>query len=374
MRIPTRTECDSTTEVPAPLVPVKRSSGILRRVGLLLGILLLARGGLGRDLLAHFYYLNDPSSLRALQTHYRQVSLVSPAWFVVDQSGRLQTTLDPAVIAWARTHGVALMPLLVNENFRPEIAHTVLTDPQIQSDVVGGILKACILHRFYGIEFDFEAVPTADRPAYTQFIRRLAGQFHGNYLRLGVAVPAPLASAPSGGSSGNRNKRVWPVSAQSGAFDYHALAEAADFLPLMTYDQHIQPADPGPLASLPWVDACTRKVLDWVPAEKLLLGVPLYYRDWFGKSVREGGYLEALSLISKWRVPIEYDPKEGEPSVKFQDGNVAHTICFENARSLREKIRLVKRYRLLGFSAWRLGYEDPAAWKESFPKARRRLP
>ncbi len=374
MRIPLETECSPTAADPAPPMPAKRRSLALRRVGLLLGMLLLARSSSARDLLAHFYYLNDPSSLRSLQTHYRQVSLVSPTWFVVDPSGSLQSTLDPAVIAWAQAHRVALMPLLVNENFRPEIAHAVLTDPQIQSDVVGRILKACTLQRFYGIELDFEGVPAADRPAYTQFVRRLAAQFHGNHLKLGVAVPAPLVPTPPRGSRGNSNGMVWPSSEQSGAFDYHALAEAADFVSLMAYDQHFQPGDPGPLAGLPWVDACTRKVLGWVPADKLLLGMPLYYRDWFGKSVREGGYLEAVSLLSKLRAPVEYDRKEGAPLVKFQDGNEAHTLCFENARSLREKVQLVRRYRLLGFSAWRLGYEDPAAWKESFPKARRRLP
>ena len=151
MHIPSGIECSLIAADPAPPMPAKRRSLALRRVGLLLGMLLLARSSSARDLLAHFYYLNDPSSLRSFQTHYRQVSLVSPAWFVVDQSGRLQSTLDPTVIAWAQAHRVALMPLLANENFQPEIAHAVLTDPQIQSDVVGRILKACTLQRFYGI-------------------------------------------------------------------------------------------------------------------------------------------------------------------------------------------------------------------------------
>ncbi len=372
VRIPSHEEFPSIAALPASPESAKKFFPALWRVGLLL--LLLARGSYGRELLAHFYSLNDPSSLRSLQSHYRQISLVSPTWFVVDRSGRLQSSLDAGVVTWTRAHGVALMPLLVNDNFQPEIAHAVLTDPQIQSEVVGGILKACTLHRLYGIEIDFEGVPTADRPVYTQFIRHLAWQFQRNHLKLGVAVPAPLASTPSGGPPGDADGKMWPLYEQSGAFDYHALGEAADFVSLMAYDQHIQPADPGPLAGLPWVEACLRKVLGWVPAEKLLLGMPLYYRDWYGKSVREGGYLEAVSLASKWGATIEYDAREGEAKVRFQDGNGSHTLCFEDARSLRERVQLVKRYRLLGFSGWRLGFEDPAAWKKAFPKVRRLLP
>lgn len=374
MRIALRKDGNSTTPDPAPLESAKGSSLGLRRAGLLLGILLLARVSSGRDMLAHFYCINDPPSTQSLETHSRQVSLVSPAWFVVDQAGHLQSTLDPAVVTWAQAQGVPLMPLLVNDKFQPEIAHALLSDPQIQSEVVGRILEASATHHFYGIELDLEGIWPADRGAYAQFMRRLAAQFHENHLKLGVAVPAPLASTQHVGAPADSKGKPWPRSKQSEAFDYQALGDAADIVSLMTYEQHIAPGDPGPVAGLPWVDACTRKVLEWIPAKKVLLGVPLYYRDWFGKTVREGGFSEAVSLASKWRAPIEYDRKQGAASVRFQDDQGSHTLWFENAKSLREKVKLVKRYRLLGFSAWRLGFEDPAAWKKCFPKTPRVSP
>ena len=374
MRSALRTGGNSTAPYPAPLESAKGCSPGLRRAGLLLAALLLARVSSGRDMLAHFYCIKDPSSTQSLEAHSRQVSLVSPAWFVVDRAGHLQSSLDPAVVAWAQAQGVPLMPLLVNDKFQPEIAHALLSDPKIQSEVVGRILEASTAYHFYGIELDLEGVSPADRGAYAQFMRRLAAQFHGNHLRLGVAVPAPLAPAQHAGSATDSEGKPWLPSNQSAAFDYRALGDAADIVSLMTYEQHIAPGDPGPVAGLPWVDACTRLVLGWVPRRKVLLGVPLYYRDWFGQSVREGEFSEAVALATQWRAPIKYDRKQGEASVRFQDDQGSHTLWFENAKSLREKVKLVKRYRLLGFSAWRLGCEDPAAWKRSFPKAPRMAP
>jgi spore germination protein YaaH len=336
-------------------------------------VVVLARVASGRDLLAHFYYTQNSPSLQSLEKHSRQVSLLSPTWFVVDQAGQLKSELDPVVVTWAEAQGVPLMPLLTNQNFQPQIAHLVLRDPQIQSEVVGKVIELSLVNHLYGVELDFEGVSLADRVGYAQFVRRLATQLHGAHLKLAVAVPAPLASQPVG-SPGDSKDRPWPLSNQSEAFDYPALGDAADFVSLMTYEQHVVPGDPGPVAGLPWVDACIRKTLEWVPAGKVLLGVPLYYRDWFGKSVREGGFSEAVSLASRWRAPIEYDREQGALSLRFRDDHGSHTLWFDNAKSLREKVKLIKRYRLLGFSAWRLGFEDPAAWKKCFPKALRVSP
>ena len=354
-----------------PPVVAKRYCLGLRRAGLLLVVLLLGRACSGRDLLALFYCTSDPSSFQSLENHPRQVSLISPTWFVVDPAGRLRSTLDPALVARTQAQGVPLLPLLANENFQPQIAHLVLSDPQIQSEVVGKVVDLALVNHLYGVELDFEGVGPADRAAYAQFVRRLAAQLHGNHLKLGVAVPAPLASTLPGGSNADPEAEPWPLSTQSEGFDYHALGEATDFVSLMTYEQHTGPGNPGPVAGLPWVDACIRKALEWIPAGKILLGLPLYYRDWFGKSVREGGFLEAVSLASKWRGRIEYDRREGAPSIKFQDEQGLHTLWFENAKSLRNKVKLARRYRLLGFSAWRLGLEDPAAWGKCFSKALR---
>ena len=44
-----------------------------------------------------------------------------------------------------------------------------------------------------------------------------------------------------------------------------------------------------------------------------------------------------------------------------KDGK-GYTIWYENAKSIKQKISLIKKYNLRGFSAWALGLELPSVY------------
>ena len=48
---------------------------------------------------------------------------------------------------------------------------------------------------------------------------------------------------------------------------------------------------------------------------------------------------------------------------QLRDGETLRTAWFDDARSLREKLKLVATYHLRGYAAWRLGVEDPEFWQ-----------
>ena len=50
---------------------------------------------------------------------------------------------------------------------------------------------------------------------------------------------------------------------------------------------------------------------------------------------------------------------------QLREGETLRTAWFDDARSLREKLRLVQLYHLRGYAAWRLGVEDPEFWQRS---------
>jgi spore germination protein YaaH len=96
--------------------------------------------------------------------------------------------------------------------------------------------------------------------------------------------------------------------------------------------------------------------------------VPFYYRHWSAQKVREGTYAQAVELAEQTRARIETHPFHREKTFSFRNGDGTNQVWFNSADDLADRIALARRYRLRGFSAWRLGQEDPALWTEALSR------
>ena len=299
----------------------------------------------------HFYATSDDDSIASLRLHARDLDLASPQWFHVDASGQLIARVDEEIADWARQKKVRLMPLLLNDEFRGEIAHLVLSDSRIQADLIRELVETGRRLKLRGFQLDFENVPGEDRSAFTAFVRTLAQRLRNGGLRLSVAVPAPLGPEPP-----------YPTNQRALAFDYRALAAATAFLTVMTYDQHTSNDNPGPVSGRPWIEACLKRIVAEVPAKKVLLGIPLYYRRFRPAGVIEGAHAEAVALSLAHNATLRLDPGESESTFSFEEEGATNVVWLQDAETLRERLALARRLGLLGFSAWRLGHEDAVSW------------
>jgi len=337
----------------AALPPVAGASGLLRR---------------------HFYWVDGASSAEVLRAQAERVDVVSPQWFAVAADGRLVGDPDTALLEVADEKRLQVMPLVANQGFDPEVARGVLEDTATADALIAALVRSCVAYGFAGIQLDFEGIAPRSRDAYASFVERLSAAMHDEGLVLSVAVGAPLAARVSEGAAETAGPDAWPESDHAAALDYERIGAAADWITLMAYDQHTEPGVPGPVAGLPWVEANARRVLEWVPAEKLLLGLPLYFRRWRGASVSEGPHAEAQAVVRAARARFELDPVQQEKVARFSQGGVANEIWLNDAETLRSRVELVRRLRLAGFSAWRLGQEDAAAWQAGPLGVQRRRP
>jgi spore germination protein YaaH len=248
------------------------------------------------------------------------------------------------------------VPLVVNPGFRPEPILEVLAFPERQARAIASLVSRATAEGWAGVQFDFEHIPASARDRYSDFVRAAARAFRAAGLSLSVAVVAQHSEEPGAYLPG-----FWEEWA--GVFDYAALGAAADFLSLMTYDQHTPLTGPGPVAGLPWVQAVLAHALARVPPGKISLGIPLYYRAWRSRGEPGyGGFQEAQALREMLGVPARWDAVQRSPHfVAAGDGTVT-TVWYEDARSVAERLALVRRNGLRGFSAWVLGQEDPAVW------------
>ena len=102
-----------------------------------------------------FYYVDTEQCLTDLREHAAMISVVSPAWFSADEDGVVWGSVDPRVLAVAKEHAIAVMPLIVNPGFNQEALSRLLHNADARQRAIGSMVDLCVQHRLAGIQFDF---------------------------------------------------------------------------------------------------------------------------------------------------------------------------------------------------------------------------
>lgn len=166
--------------------------------------------------------------------------------------------------------------------------------------------------------------------------------------------------------------------------DPQSLAQVADAIFIMAYDFHRPTSDnAGPVSPLDGSYTTTRlnltKALDSylkvVPAEKLILGLPLYGYDWVVEDTEpmsprvEGNdsigfsksrtYAEITDLLVKKQIKPLWDEASKTPYFNYVDEETGskRQVWYDDEKSLAIKSALVKDNGLLGVGVWALGFE-----------------
>lgn len=168
-------------------------------------------------------------SRELLSAQLPYMSFLTPFTYGIDASGSLLPLNDEMLLEEARRLGTAplmhLSTLTETDTFSSERAVMVLTDPNMQENLIQQILETILAKGYRGLDVDFEYIPGAQREAYAAFIRSLRERLAPRGLPVIVAL-APKTSAQQPGLLYE-------------AHDYALLGAAADFVLLMTYEWHM---------------------------------------------------------------------------------------------------------------------------------------
>jgi spore germination protein YaaH len=354
-----------------------------------LALLVLASGALaaptrGQERMERlFYYVDQESSWESLVAHIDQIDVVAPGGYRVDEDGIVWGEVDPRVLKLAAEHQVEVWPLLVNigeRSFDQELLHELLSNESARASAIRTLVDQARRHGYAGIQIDFENVSIRDRDALTTFYRELADALHAAGKKVSIAVvhrPDEFA--------GPTTYHKWLLDSWRGGYDVEALADAGDFLTVMTYSQHTRRTPPGPQAGIPWM----REVVAWflhegVPPEKLSMGIATgsqrWYTSWESRIEPELARSYSEQLSHAWALghaerrgaEWTWDDTHKVAFTYYPRGGTFEWIFLEDARSFRAKLDVVREFGLRGFSVWVLGPEDPAIWDvlEGEPAAR----
>ncbi|MDE3152726.1 MAG: hypothetical protein KGL93_10820 [Gemmatimonadota bacterium] len=317
---------------------------------------------------ALWYSTGGDSSTVHFVEHASQIDVVAPQVFALEANGRIRGHIDPRVIAAAHEHHVKLVPLVMNPGFSQPAIHRVLTNRVAWRRAMRSLAALCRTQHLDGIQFDLENVNVADRNRFTAFLREAVDSVHHAGCTLSAAVVPRLNDDP-----GTNSYDRWIYQNWRGVYDYKALADTLDFISYMTYAEHTGGSPAGPVAGYPWMEACLQHVLALgVPPSKISLGIPSYSDWWFPSySKKEGSrmtgrdipYVRAESLLAANRVSASWDSTQRSPRAEWSENGVFRYLWIENTRAFMDKLALVSRYHLRGYSVWVLGTEDPSLWQ-----------
>lgn len=300
----------------------------------------------------------------------------------VNSRGRINTNVAP--------------PSLPDLNGRKRRIHMVISDltgselmhrslnPKygVRDLLVADIIE--VSKKFDGVQIDFEAVADRDASGFHEFLRMIKGGMEPGKV-FSVALPSRINSIPGD------------------AYDYSIISSIADKVYIMAYDQHWSTSKPGPVASLEWCKAIIDFAKNVIPAEKLIMGIPLYGREWeeryvkgrkvkvveykkiaSGKSKKKNKYKKVVrtvkipprvektsrSVKSKNLPDLAYGSRAEKDysldkgvSIKVEGKGFSSVLYCDDVQATKEKFVLYREYvDSVGF--WRLGMQSPDMWRE----------
>ncbi len=298
-------------------------------------------------------YVNRTNS--SLQT-------VSPSYFDLNADGSLKLNpVSKELVNRMHADGIKVVPFLSNHWDRPSGIAALNNADALTSQIAAAVSS----YNLDGVNVDIENVTEQQRGAYTEFVRLLRQKIPA-HKEISVAVAA--------------NPNNWGTGWQ-GSYDYEGLAKHADYLMIMSYDEHFEGSSAGPVASLQFVENSIKYALGKTTADKIVIGLPMYGRIWsldntsfLGKGA---GINVVNSMINDYNASITYDTLTQSPRAEFEvkSGDKLYTVSgktmapgryviwYENDRSLEAKLNLVKKYDLKGAGSWSLGQEDASIWQ-----------
>lgn len=282
------------------------------------------------------------------------IDILAPTWFELEDNNNFFNSIDSKeYIDYVHSKNKKVWATF-NNSFNKDLTHNILSDAHKRSLVVDRIIDISLSKKFDGINIDFENVYMKDRQLYNVFIQELYCKVKVYNIPLSVDI-AVLS-----------NSETWSKFA-----DRYTLGQYCDYLILMAYDQNVS-GKSGSVGSIPWIEYGVKNLLESVDNNKVVLAVPFYTRLW-EESYKNNELVvkstslkisSAKKLINKLGIKLSYDEKTGQNYGKKVVDGVVCKIWNEDTVSLKNRLKIVKKYNLVGRGVWALSYGTPEMWEE----------
>lgn len=316
--------------------------------------------------MSYLYFGSPDTYIEKVDVTHNSLSMVAPNYFELNPDGSLLVTgkYNGQFVTEMHSRGIKVVPFLTNNWDRTD-GRAALTNREALSTQIANAVRDLNLD---GVDMDIENLTEIDKDNYTDFMRLLRSKIPST-KQVSIAV----AANPSGWTQG------WQAS-----YDYLKLSQvltgSRDYLMIMAYDESWEGSDPGPVASLSFMEKSIKYALNkGVPPGKIVCGLPFYGRFWKSDGTIVGtgiSHWQVYELQNKYQGQITYDTTSQTPKMTFtiHPGDPGSTISykqlttgdyqvwFDNETSIKKKLDLVRQYNLKGSGSWSLTQEQESMW------------
>lgn len=275
------------------------------------------------------------------------MNVVSPTWFkLCDNEGGLVSFATKEYVNSAHAMGLEVWGLV--DNFSYEVdSCSVLSSTTKRSRLISGLMEEAIRCGMDGINVDFEGLGEDSGPHFVQFLRELSIQCRLNQIVLSVDNYVPFHF------NDFYNRKEQGI--------------VADYVIIMGYDEHWHGSkDPGSVASIEYVRNGIEKMIEEVPSEKVVNGLPFYSILWkTSKDTVSDDYVTMMNqkaLVSSLGMETEWNEETCQNYGELESNGTTYQLWLEDKDSIQVKLNVMNNYDLGGAAVWRLGYENPEIW------------
>ena len=189
---------------------------------------------------------------------------------------------------------------------------------------------------YWGWQLDFEQMDLSYRDKYTAFVQQFGAAMAANGLESSVAVIAQTSDNPA-----DYIKNEWQT--LIGVYNYVAIGQAVDIVSIMSYDDA---QSGGPVTRWGWLEQVIAYARQLMPANKISVGIGLYYWDWStanGERIDIGGAQGIDNVLADHPVTAHqyFSAVSEAPYIEYIENKIEY-ILSSMARVLPRKCRSSK--------------------------------
>lgn len=286
-------------------------------------------------------------TLAEVTANTRGLNTISPTWFhLTGNEGDIVSYASKAYVDSAHAMGLEVWALA--DDFTEEVDRfAIFSSSETRARLIQNLMQEILNCGADGLNIDFEKIDEATGKHFVEFIRELSVECRKNGIVLSVDN--------------------YPVSGGTIWYNRREQATYADYVIVMGYDEHWSTGGKaGSVASIDYVERGISDTLEYVPAEKLINGIPFYTRIWktTGTEVTSEavGMRSAAEFVANNNIQSQWLDNECQQYGEIQKGETLYQIWLENYDSVKVKLDVMKTYDLAGVAEWKLGLETPDIW------------